>query len=513
MPDTPTLAGARSRGQARPGPSVRLRKLGHRPVLDGLRGLAFLLVFSGHAGWLPFLRPAETAMFLFFALSGFLITQLLVEEREGTGSIRLRRFFARRALRLLPALIAFLAVWMIVVLVFSGSGWTVSAPGKPGSPSGGLPPLEVLKLAGAVLAYVANWMQIYGHESSHQPLTHLWSLSVEEQFYVIWAPLTALVLSTGALLRRRSAARRGQGTGSALLVIVAVVLVVASLGAATWHFFLHSVHDPRVSYGTDTRAGAFLLGGALAIAWSRHWIERAGTAVRRALGTGLRLKASPRLASILVVAVALCLLWSGRIEGDAQGDLAKSLSYLAATVTAPLLVVALVGAPLTPFGRVLSHPVATYIGRRSYALYLWHYVLLTWFHELGGLGDLLALGASFLLAEASWRLVESPALSLKRRFEPEGRLPGRHPEAAVETDRLPVQVWVLGDGADELRELGRLAEALREEHPGAERLARLLREKAEEGGVHEPGCDRVDADPRRREVAGSRQGHGDDPAL
>ncbi len=391
--------------------SRSLRRLGHRPVLDGLRGLAFLLVFVGHAQWLPMLRPAETAMFLFFALSGFLITELLLEERARTDRVSLTKFFARRALRLLPALACFLAVWLLVVTVFAHHApWLVTAPGSRRQHHK-LATGHALKTAAYAIGYVSNWMQINGRlGGTHQPLTHLWSLSVEEQFYLIWAPLLATVLWLATRVSSRRTARR-------VLAVLAGALAVGSLVDDGWHYFMaNGVHLARVAYGTDTRAGAFLLGGVAAIAWSNGWLRRAGAAVTRRLRGGLAAGAPARLAAVVVTSALVALLLSGRVEGDAQGVLSKTLSYAAATAAAPLLVVSLVEAPGTVVGRVLSHPAVTYLGRRSYALYLWHYVFLTWFHDLGLPGELLAFAASVAAAELSWRLVESRALAAKGRL-------------------------------------------------------------------------------------------------
>jgi peptidoglycan/LPS O-acetylase OafA/YrhL len=168
------------------------RRLGHRPALDGIRGIAWGVVFCSHALTLP-LALGQVAMFVFFALSGFLITGLLVEERTATGRVSLSSFFARRALRLLPALVFFLAGWLTVVLATGGHApWTTTVPG--GGTGAGTSPGLALQGAAAALVYATNWADIGGWFSGYVPLGHLWSLAVEEQFYLLWSPVVVLLL-------------------------------------------------------------------------------------------------------------------------------------------------------------------------------------------------------------------------------------------------------------------------------------------------------------------------------
>ncbi len=269
---------------------------------------------------------------------------------------------------------------------------------------------EALKDAFVGLGYIANWVQIYGHHSSHGPLTHLWSLAVEEQFYVFWAPLLLVIVAIAARFSRTA------GAGRKWLAITALVLGIASLVDAGVHFFLlASVHDQRVTYGSDTRAAAFLFGGAIAVGWSTSAAARVMARVRRSMPADGPSLSKP-LVEVIVLAVSCGLLLAGRIEGDAQGDLVKTFAFVAVTILAPILIAVLLWAPGSMIGRLLSHPVAVYIGKRSYALYLWHYVLLTWLYGLGFVGELAALAASFACAELSWRLVESRALAMKDRW-------------------------------------------------------------------------------------------------
>jgi peptidoglycan/LPS O-acetylase OafA/YrhL len=360
--------------------------LGHRPQLDGLRGLAWAGVFVGHAGLVPLAGVDEVAMYLFFGLSGFLITSVLLEEHARRGSISLRRFVVRRALRLLPALVTFLFAWLAVVAIFGRNDWMTTIPGfrHPGSPE----PFSVaLQGVGAALAYATNWVSIFGLFSGYVPLGHLWSLAVEEQVYLFWAPLLALLL----FWRPRAAG------------IAAFVLAGASTCEAIW---LHANGHGWWAYtGTDCRSGAFLLGAAFALAWSNGslaFLRRRG------------------ISSALAV-VALCaLLACAHPLAKGGTPTTYATAWAVATAAGPLLVVAVLNGSGT-VARVLAHRVATYLGRRSYALYLWHYVFLTWLRDLGNTGTAIALVLSLAVAEVSWHLVELPALRLKdRRFTARG---------------------------------------------------------------------------------------------
>ncbi len=362
------------------------RRLGYRPAFDGVRGIAWLVVFAAHAGLLRPFAAGQVAMFVFFALSGFLITELLLEERQAHGSVSLRRFFARRALRLLPALGLFLAGWLAVVLVAGGhAGWTSTVPSRHPA-SSGTSPLVGLEGVAAAAGYLTNWLTIAHGFTGYVPLGHLWSLAVEEQFYLLWAPLAVLLLAFGG--------RRLAGWAAAALATGSFLDVA----------LLHGGHgiSLAVDMGTDTRAGAFLAGAALAAWWS------AGHPALDALAGRLRPAALTAVLAVLAFAA-----WSFDHPRPTALFVA---TWVAISLASGLLVLCLLGPPAPDRRSFLSGPLLTYLGRRSYALYLWHYVWLTWFHDLGRPGVLLALAASLASAELSWRLVERPALACKARF-------------------------------------------------------------------------------------------------
>lgn len=359
------------------------RRLGHRPALDGIRGIAWAIVFCSHAFVLP-LAIGQAGMFVFFALSGFLITDLLVEERFRTGGVSLKNFFVRRALRLLPALVFFHLGWLAVVLVTRGTApWTTTVPG--GGTGTGTAPWIALEGVVAALFYVTNWAEIWGWFSGYVPLGHLWSLAVEEQFYLLWSPVAALLLC-----------RRGR---TALGWVAGLTAVASFVDVALRS---HSGLSLRIDMGADTRGGAFLVGGALAVAWSRRarWLRTL----------------EDRWSTVVVTAALLVLVWGSWVFDQRVSVPLFTATWVAVSVAAGLLVIAFLGDRPRPRNGIVDSPVATYVGRRSYGLYLWHYVWLTWLAGLGLVGVPLALLATFGAAEISWRLVERPALSLKRRF-------------------------------------------------------------------------------------------------
>ena len=364
------------------------RSLGHKPVLDGVRGMSWLAVFMGHAGLVPDVAVGQVAMFVFFGLSGFLITVILSSERARSGRISLTNFFARRTLRLAPALVAFLAVWLVVVALFGHHAWMTTVPGTGGT--GGGEPLSVaLEGVGSGLLYMTNWFGLLGVFTGYVPLGHLWSLAVEEQFYLLWAPLLVLLLMLG---------RRAAITG-------AFMLAAASVADVVWVQHAHAT-TPWVFYSTDTRSGVFLIGGALGLLWS----GRLGAA-----------RLWRRLCPPVIIGCAGLMVWSGWVFDHRASAPVYGAAWIAVSVAAPVMVMALVDRRATRPG-LLSGSVATYLGRRSYALYLWHYVWLTWLRGLGLVGVAMALAATFSCAEISWRLIEAPALRLKARYSVSDRV-------------------------------------------------------------------------------------------
>ena len=350
-------------------------RLGYIPALDGLRALAVIAVLLYHAdqAWIPggFLGVDD-----FFEISGYLITCLLLSDWQQTGGVGLKRFWYRRARRLLPALFTMLFVVSIYAILFL--------------------PDVLSQLRGEVIAallYVENWFLIFRDlsyfQSTGRPplLQHVWSLAVEEQFYLFWPLIVMLVLTVWGKSRR------------ALLIGVLAGVVGSTLEMAILY---HPYSDPsRVYYGTDTRVAALLLGSALAFVWA-PW---------RLIGkTG-------RNAGILLDAVAVVagvvLFWMFLNVGEFEPGLYRGGFLVAAMVSAVLI-----AATVHPASRLvpwlLGVAVFRWIGVRSYGIYLWHWpiYMVTRPHSdvpITGLPLLvIRLTLTFVAAALSYRYVEEP---------------------------------------------------------------------------------------------------------
>jgi peptidoglycan/LPS O-acetylase OafA/YrhL len=366
-----TTDSAALRPQARAAPAPLDHRAGwrHQPALDGIRACAVagVLVFHARPDWL---RGGFLGVDAFFVLSGFLITGLLLGERERTGRIRLGPFWGRRARRLLPALL------VVLVAVAVVSRYVLSAEELPG-----------LRLdALAALGYVANWRMIFrggdyfAQTAPASPLQHTWSLGIEEQFYLLWPLL--VVLAT--LLRRRA---------RAAIVTISLAGIAASTMASV--LLYHPGSDPgRVYYGTDTRASALLVGCALA-----------------ALVSGRRVRPNWLLTlAALDAAALLACAWAGA-NGDDAWLYQGGLTGLAVAVA--VLIAHLTAAPDGIGARLLSLPPVAWLGRVSYGVYLWHWPLFQWLNadrtHLSGVALFAArIGVTVAIAAASFYLLEQP---------------------------------------------------------------------------------------------------------
>ncbi len=362
-------------------PSQRLgespRRLGHRPVLDGLRGIAILLVILTHTGVLP---NGYVGVDLFFALSGFLITTLLYEEWGRVGHISLRRFYGRRARRLLPALALLIGVALLVdMLCYPMTGWPFA------------------KKALTSVLFVNNWLAASGHAGDLGSLNPTWSLAQEEQFYLVW-PIVLLVL-----LRRGT---RPQLVAALLLLAITLLIAAAPFGA----------HEASAVYYSPAARAAELLFGCLgAVIW-RHRLLRVPTTLASRLPLGMHaLLAQRRLWRALLAAVLAYLF----VTLLFNYQLTTEQVYLRACMLAVPLIVTLVGTPDSLLARAIACAPLRYLGRISYALYLFHLLMRNVvYHYLPHgsvyLTALLTLALSIAVASASWRVVESRALGSSR---------------------------------------------------------------------------------------------------
>ncbi|MER7070079.1 acyltransferase [Terrabacter sp. NPDC000476] len=326
--------------------------------LDGVRGLAILLVVAAHVG-LPVRWGGLSGVTLFFVLSGYLITSLLLREWDTWGALSLWRFWGRRALRLLPALVLLLALTPVLLAATNDERLSTYAVG-----------------ALASLLYVGNWVRIAGTDLG--VLNHLWSLSVEEQFYVVW-PAVFLTLMTW--LRRRA---------------LAVVLALA--GLATFYSVWTRGSALRLDISTETNAFALLLGVALAFAL-------AGV---RAQGWQLP-ATSPLVPFVVLVAVSAFPSHSP----DVDHALFRPLGAVFA-----LLGVWLVYAAVSGHSRVVGSRVMVFFGTISYALYLWHQTLINsrLLGEHTTARNLALVAVAIVVSWLSWVLVERPVGRLRGRL-------------------------------------------------------------------------------------------------
>jgi len=339
------------------------------PVLDGVRALAIAIVVAAHVGPLVSFTPlpGDLGVTLFFVLSGFLITRLLLAEWQGAGRVSLRDFYARRVLRIFPAYYVFLAAW------YAASVLGGDAP----------PPAAVL----SALTYTLNYLQAF-HGQAAPGVAHAWSLAVEEQFYLLWPPLLVLLLARGG--RRRVGA--------------ALVAAIVAVGAWRTCVVLGTELGEGYAYNAfDTRFDALAIGCLLALAAGEAWLSRAAAALSRwswlPFAT-LTLLLLPRLG------VPLRLQYGPGFTLDA--------------LLFAVLIVQMVMLQERGGWRVFTSAPVRFIGTLSYPLYLYHVLAVSATAHLTGIAPalrvLVALALSAAAACASYYVVEKPFLRLKERF-------------------------------------------------------------------------------------------------
>jgi peptidoglycan/LPS O-acetylase OafA/YrhL len=348
-------------------------KLGYRPELDGFRGVAILVVMLYHLQGFPLANGGHIGVDLFFVLSGFLITSLLLSEWETHQRIDLKAFYARRALRLLPALYTMVAVSLLFGLVFNGTRLVADDSADLRSlPSAAL----------ASVTYCSNWLLAL-QINYLGPLIHTWTLAMEVQFYVVWSLVLILLLRVRVSLQA-----------------IEIGLLVSIVAVGIWRFVLwQEVDGFRAQYGPDARADALLVGCLVAVLAHDGRLE----------GLLKGICGATPVCSVIFLVIAGSAL-SVRSAPVFLG--AASLIDIAAAVCLAYLVAARKGL----VHKALSTKPAVTVGRWSYGLYIWHLPVYYLVDGVSPAGWMVEFAVSFLIAAASFVLVEQPALRLNSRF-------------------------------------------------------------------------------------------------
>src|SRR6516162_2448987 len=306
------------------------------PALDGVRGIAVVAVLFFHAGF-SWAKGGWLGVSVFFTLSGFLITSLLLRDWERHGRILFGTFYSRRARRLLPAALVTLAAVSLLAPALASTN-------------------QLRHLRADVLGsvgYVANWRFLFSHTSyadlfsAPSPVQHFWSLAIEEQFYLVYPLVAYLALRLGG--------RR----------LLGAVLVTGTIGSVVWSLHLHAALD-RVYYGTDTRAAELLVGGLLALSWfglvpARERLVAAGRQHGQWCQWGHAMVGFAGLIGTLVLCDTMA---------ETSSWVTHGLLPLQALLSAAMIAAA---ARTGPVARTLSWRPLAAIGLVSYGLYLYHW--------------------------------------------------------------------------------------------------------------------------------------------
>ncbi|SDN38296.1 acyltransferase family protein [Bacillus sp. OK048] len=353
----------------------------YMPGIDGLRAIAVIGVILYHLN-IPWFQGGFSGVTVFFVISGYLITDILIDEWNNNNKINYLRFMVRRFRRLAPALL---------FMIFIVTVWVILT---------NHPSFEKLRsdLLPSLL-YLTNWWYIF-HEVSYfesfgpaSPFTHIWSLAIEEQFYLIWPPLVIF----GFTLIKRKRLR------------VLAILVGAIISACLMAFLYLPGEDPsRVYYGTDTRAFSLLLGAALASVWPSQRLS----------------KTLPKQASVVLemVGISGLLLIVMMFTVTSQFDHFHYQGGMLLLSILTSLVVAVLAHPASKIAKWLSSKPLQWVGVRSYGIYLWHYpiiILTTPIVNTDGMNVwriTLQIAATLLFSAFSYRFVEIPIRTGRIKF-------------------------------------------------------------------------------------------------
>ncbi len=351
----------------------------HLPALDGLRAVAVFTVVASHAGFANV--PGDLGVSAFFVLSGFLITRLLLQEYDSTGTVSKRQFYLRRTLRIFPAYYVFLLV-SFALDARAGQHWSST---------------QLL----TAITYTVNYFNAFNHHPSTS-IAHAWSLGVEEQFYLLWPIVFVALLARG----RRA---------------VVIGLSVLGLAALAWRSWLTLGAHVDVSYvynAFDTRFDNLAVGCLLAVVVDYDRVVSAATHVG---------------ARSLFPFLTLSLLVASRLGTPAAYH--YSIGFTIDALLVAILIVQLLQLYTVSLWSWIEWPVVRYLGKISYPIYLYHAWGASFGHRVPGHSHSLefvgGIIATVALASGSYYLVERPFLKLKQRFEP-SRRPQRPAEALPE---------------------------------------------------------------------------------
>ena len=398
---THTNSAAKERATARP-------KSRYIPALDGLRTLAVVAVVLYHLN-LTWAQGGLLGVTIFFVLSGYLITRLLLNQVAKTGRIDLKSFWIRRIRRLVPAVVTVVFVTCALCTIFNHVMLTKMRP-------------DILPS----LLFFNNWWQIAQNVSyfnalgDPSPLTHFWSLAIEEQFYLIWPPLLFAMVSMHV---SKPNTRR-------------VVLGLAAVSALAMMVLYNPAADPsRVYYGTDTRVFSLLLGAWMAFIPDRDLapvrlvhrlgLDRLVGAAKHGKNADEAAETAPAQPSVLV------RFWSSPASIDVLGVVGlvglaamvaltngyTAFQYRGGTLLCSILTLMVIAACVQPQGmvaRALSAEPLVWVGKRSYSIYLWHYPLLLLMNPVANINDtpwwqyILQVLLVVAVAECSYRFIETP---------------------------------------------------------------------------------------------------------
>jgi peptidoglycan/LPS O-acetylase OafA/YrhL len=352
---------------------------GHYPALDGLRGVAVLIVVISHfALWIPsinrFFRPGLLGVDIFFVLSGFLITSVLLKEFQARDRISLKKFYIRRCLRLTPA------YWLILAFTFIFA-YQIFPPATAAR-------LYANNAFAGCLFYFSNWQRAFG--VNLDPLSHTWSLAIEEQFYLIWCPFLCWMLSR---LRHR-----------ALIVLVTLLVNLILIMALESRIQLGTFGKDYLYNATECRFNALLFGALTSMIFVWELSSEKILASR---------------AFDLVALAALCLgVFLGSHFSESNQSTYRVLPWFAAACS--ILILWLVTRSTSPFHSLLKFPALVWIGKVSYGLYLWHNLVLAFVRQFQWplwMQFFFYITLSLITTACSYYLLERPFLKLKKRFE------------------------------------------------------------------------------------------------